>query len=186
MYWNEDGAPVTCLSVITTVFGAASGIHGSVFMIRSPALAVGCARSCLVGRGARLVQRGGDPGILEAVVVLAAVLHRERVVERGRIGVVGVVDREEAVDVLARLGVGEEVDVVGRGDGLRACAFRPMLIAAWRIALAAVCSELISLEVPIDDRLAGRARVLDSCLALATSWVGSGSVSQSFWKTSRS
>ena len=44
MYWKDDGAPVIFLSMITIVSGSASGIHGSVCMIRSPALAVSSAR----------------------------------------------------------------------------------------------------------------------------------------------
>ena len=43
-FLRRYGAPVTFLSMITTVFGAASGIHGSAFMIRSRALAVCSAR----------------------------------------------------------------------------------------------------------------------------------------------
>src|SRR3954469_25870498 len=114
---------------------------------------------------ARVVHRLRDLRVVERVVVLAAVRHHDRVVEGGRIGVVRVVDRREAVDALARLGVGEEVDEVLRRDGLELhlqadrVAGRPDRVRRRR--------ELLDLARHAErDRLAGGIRLLHELLGL--------------------
>src|SRR3954471_23605279 len=118
-----------------------------------------------VGRRARVVHRLGDLRVVERVVVLTAVGHRDRVVEGGRVGVVGVVDGREAVDPLSRLGVGEEVYEVLRRDALEINLQADRF--AGRAHRVRGGGELLDLARHAErDRLAVRAGLLDELLGL--------------------
>ena len=114
MYENEAIAPVRPLFRNRTLVGCALGIDGSCRAASGPGPGDQGRPGVGAGRAPGLVEERGDLRVVVVVVVLICAGQRDRGQQRGRVGVVAVVHRDEAVDALARLRGGEEVDVVVR------------------------------------------------------------------------